>query len=684
MARVSDQEVHLKATPPNLERRHLPPERPIRIRRARQRHPLRWIAILLGGSVVVGAAWAGLALIPARAAVRELRAGQTAMEQGRSALLTGDARRALDDFTEARDRFIRGHALSSNPALRLAGRVPILGRNEDALTSLALAGGMVAEAGQEVASTLARVPGGLTAFAPRDGAIALRPIDDLAPAIDRASRLANSALAQIQGSPRSLLLGGVGNALREALDRLGALDRDLSVAAILSHRLPDFLGRGGEKTYFFGVQNPAELRGTGGLLGAYSILHVSDGRLRFGPFASTFTLQDVPADQIEPPDLSYARSYDQYGGAGFWANINMTPDYPSAATAIERLFEKDTGRHVDGVVAADPFALAELLRLTGPIERQGVGPAIDSTNVVSFTTNEAYRNYDDPNVRKRVLGDVARRVFERFLRGDVSPLRAVSVLGDLIAQGHLLVHSRDPEFQEGLRLAGTDGSLAGQAGDLIAVVQNNAAGNKADFYQDRSIDYSVDLQPDRSARARVDIRMRNGAPTSGEPAEVIGPLKGFKPGENVAISSIYCGRSCTLERATRPSAEGALREGNELGHPYFLDYVRIPSGASTGLTYWLTTRGAWHGDDGRGEYVLTMLSQPTIKPTRVRIEIHVPQGMTVFHTNVAMEVSGGLAVWEGIPGRALRLQVTFERPLVAEAVRAVWRFLNRPVFRLGT
>jgi hypothetical protein len=362
----------------------------------------------------------------------------------------------------------------------------------------------------------------------------------------------------------------------------------------------------------------------------------------------------------------------------------MTPDYPSAATAIETLFERDTGRSVDGVLAADPFALSELLRLTGPIGQVGGGPAIDSSNVVPFTTNEAYRRYDDPNVRKRALGDVARRVFQRFLEGKVSPLRAVSALSDLVADGHLLLHSRDPEFQTGLRLAGIDGSMAGESGDLIAVVQNNGAGNKADYYLDRSIVYSVNLEPGGRASARVDVRWRNGAPTSGQPAEVIGPLPGFEPGENVAISSVYCGRSCALARAGRPNALGPLRQGDELGYPFFLDYVRIPSGASTGLSYWLTTRGAWRGDDGGGRYVLTMVSQPTIKATGVRIQIRVPPGMAIAHTNGDMRVSGGLAVWEGVPGRVLRLEVSFERPVADRVVRAVWRFLTRPLVRLGT
>jgi Protein of unknown function (DUF4012) len=43
-------------------------------------------------------------------------------------------------------------------------------------------------------------------------------------------------------------------------------------------------------------------------------------------------------------------------GAGFWQAINATPDFPSAATATVRQYERTEDADLDGVIAVDPFA----------------------------------------------------------------------------------------------------------------------------------------------------------------------------------------------------------------------------------------------------------------------------------------------------------------------------------------
>ena len=91
------------------------------------------------------------------------------------------------------------------------------------------------------------------------------------------------------------------------------------------------------------------------------------------------------------------------------------PDFPSVAQAILNSYEAATGERLDGVILADPFAEAALLEATGPVRLPGYDVEIDADNVVAFTTNEAYSLFTDSVRRKRVLGDVARAAFERFV-----------------------------------------------------------------------------------------------------------------------------------------------------------------------------------------------------------------------------------------------------------------------------
>src|SRR5207244_2214055 len=88
-----------------------------------------------------------------------------------------------------------------------------------------------------------------------------------------------------RGTGRLLPPPGPGAPARaQAFAALSSLASELDTAWSVVHGLPDFLGANGPRTYFFGAADPAELRGSLGLIGAYSILTVDDGAFRFSPF----------------------------------------------------------------------------------------------------------------------------------------------------------------------------------------------------------------------------------------------------------------------------------------------------------------------------------------------------------------------------------------------------------------
>ena len=74
------------------------------------------------------------------------------------------------------------------------------------------------------------------------------------------------------------------SARSDALAELAKLHRQLHAGSLILDRLPSFLGADGPRRYVFGASNPAELRGTGGLIGAYAILTIDHGRLSFSDF----------------------------------------------------------------------------------------------------------------------------------------------------------------------------------------------------------------------------------------------------------------------------------------------------------------------------------------------------------------------------------------------------------------
>jgi Protein of unknown function (DUF4012) len=653
------------------------------IRRERRPGWRRWVrrgVLGLLGLLVLAAL---LSIPPAIGAGSKLLDARADLRTGREALLAGELDQAERAFERAGEAFAGARDDLGNLAMRVMSWLPLLGRTPDAVTAITEAGELVASAGRELARSGGGLPGQMAALAPRDGRIPLGTMRRLAPSLDRAAGLLGRAEAIMSDSPNRWLPGPVADPRHAFAIEVAEAHRIVRGAAALARTIPAFLGADGPRTYLVGAQNPAELRGTGGFIGAYAIMTAQEGRIELGPFLPKTNITPSRVEGVEPPNPDYARIYDPWGGAGLMHNINMTPDFPSAAVAIERLYDEVTGRAVDGVIVADPDGLAALMEVTGPASVPGLGLRVSADTVVPFISNEAYARLSDPTARKRVLGEVAGRVLETFLAGaaEGEPAAAGRAVADAAAEGHLLLHSTDPEVQSAFRAAGVDGRMGAEGADYLQVVVNNIGANKVDYYVDRRLRYDVRLGPSGGAEVATQVTLENGAPRRGAPKYVIGPHPGASgAGENVSIVSTYCSRSCDIQGFARDGrAEPASLE-EELGHPMARSIVAIPSGGSERISYeWRISR-AWYGSSGRGTYRLIVRGQPTIRPTRLAVSVRAPLGMLITRTEPDMDVDGAIATWEGAPGDRFAFEVQFARPLLSRIWSGIWDFLNQPLF----
>jgi hypothetical protein len=652
---------------------------------ARRERPTwrRWLrrgALLLSGLLVLAFLLSIPSAIGAASGLLDARAD---LLTGREALISGDVTSAERAFGRAQESFAGARGDMGNPAVRVISWLPLLGRTPDAVTSIAEAGELVAQAGLELARSGEGLPGQVSALAPRDGRIPLEPMRQLAPGLIRAADLLGRADEIMSDSPDRWIPGPVGDPRYEFEYQVAEAHRIVDGAAELARTLPVFLGGEGRRRYLVGAQNPAELRGTGGFIGAYTIMEVNDGRVRLGTFRSIRVLTPSRVENVEPPNRDYARIYDPWGGAGLMHSANMTPDFPSAAVAIERLYEAVEGQQLDGVIAADPEALSLLMGVTGSAEVPGLGVTLNSGNLVPFVTNEAYGRFDDNDTRKRVLGDVADVVLTRFLSGSAreEPAAAGRAAAQAAADGHLLLHSTDPRVQEAFERARVSGGVAELGGDYLNVVVNNIGVNKVDYYVDRSVRYEVGLLPEGAAEAVATVRFHNGAPRQGEPAYVLGrPDDISARGESVQLTSVYCARSCALQDFRRDGRREALSPAAELGHPMGRAVSGIASGGTEELQWGWRLERAWEGTTGYGTYRLVFQGQPTIRPTRLEVVVRAPDGMAITRTNPDMDVDGGTAIWRGTPGDLQTIEVEFARSLPGRIWHAVLDFLNQPLF----
>jgi hypothetical protein len=677
------------------------------------------LIVMLVALVVLGI----LAVFPAASAASHLQEARAEMSRGRAALLREDAQEAAAAFREAHSDLLQARDSVNHPLIQLAGLLPILGRSPDATEMVVEAAIRSSLAGLEIADALRTLPEGLSALVPRDGRIPLQPLRRLAPPLARAHGLLEEASALVARAPDSLLLPPVRDALTEFRPLLEEARRGALAASSLALAMPAFLGDGESRRYFVGAQNPAEQRGTGGLIGSFAILTVKNGELSLGDFHSIQELDTVPVDRVAPPNPDYAARYDPFSSRGYWSNINMTPDFPSAAVAIERLYREVEGVEVDGVILADPHMFAALLEAMGSVEIPATGYVLKAGNAVDYLTNEAYSALH-PRDRKAILGDAAEQVLGRFIGGavggrvsgdpsgrgdrsrddegtDRTEERApgqnpspkgrgggAAVVGRALVKGassgHLLLHSTDPAVQSAFGAAGVSGALGDPSGDFLALSLNNASATKIDYYLEQAIRYDVDLGPEGTGVADAQVRLTNGAPLGGQPSYVIGPhpRTTLVRGQSSLYVSIYSASTGLLESFRRDGHIETVGSQTELGYPVYPTTAEILAGQSQTLQYEWAIDDAWEEDGGQGSYRLVYQGQTSIQPADLSVSIRVPEGMHVTSVTPGMQIEGDRVSWEGTVEDGMAFEVDFQRPALARAWQHILDFLNQPAIRL--
>ena len=623
---------------------------PRRCRRPWLRLALLALLVLLAGSTVA----VGLAALDLLAARGDLETAVVTLRQGNLASATVTLDRAADDFSSA-DRRLRA------PWARPAAHVPLLGRNVRVLQAVAASGAQATRAGRDLVGAVTRL-GGLAALAPRRGAVPIAPLRRLAAPLSAAAAELTAAEGVVALSPSDGLVGPLADARAALVQRLSDTAGTARVSAALARVLPDFLGADGPRRYFFAAQNPAELRGTGGFLGAYAILTVEHGRLRFGRFKATSDLPRLPAGRVPPPNPDFAARYDRFASSGDFRNSNFTPDFPSAASAIERLWEQTATERLDGTVVADPFALQALLRVTGAQRVPAFG-RVGANRVVAIVTNEAYARLTESDARKALLGQVAASTLQGFLRRGGDPSAGLTALAALTGDGHLLLHAADPPTQDAFETAGVSGRLLNPPGDYLSVVVNNLAMNKVDYYVRRTVDYRVALGRQGQANAGLRLWLTNDAPVEGPPKYIIGPnVEGLEAGDSRYLLSVFARGGTTLEASRRRQGDARVTTGTELGHAVFATTDILPGGGVReviGMDWVVPTAWTVHSD-GRATYRLTVQDQRTIHQTRYRVDIAPPSGWRAVDAGEATLADNGHVVWSGPSGPAGHLVVRFE------------------------
>ena len=464
-------------------------------------------------------------------------------------------------------------------------------------------------------------------------------------------------------------------------DRLADLDEEIDNAkpkldnVVMAVQVaPSMLGADGERRYFIAFTTPAETRGLGGSMETWAELTAVDGRLAIAGFGTTADLDQGGATTGTGRTLDGPPEWlDLWGEFGFtsgpnggteaepWSNVTVSPQFPSTGDVIAQLYPQSGGDDIDGVFAMDPYVLEALLGLMGPITVEGSATPLGEDNVVDFLLVDQYE-INDSDDRTDLLAAVSQATAQQVLGGALpSPVVLADRLSPLAAQGRLAGWARDVDAQallEAIHLSGAMPDLAG--GDGVAVVLNNAGGNRLDVYLERALDYDATVDADTGeVSATATVTLTNNAPASGLPASVTGDNAGDEPGTNRTLVSLYS--ALPIESATVTTNVGTtsassdpaattepesfeFEQGTEAGWLVGSGPVVIRPGETVTIVFELA--GTLPLPDG---YTLAVRPQPIVVDEVQRLHVTSTDGVTLIDevrpSGSASRPAGGVNDW---------------------------------------
>ncbi|WP_203336205.1 DUF4012 domain-containing protein [Nocardioides limicola] len=583
-----------------------------RSKRWRRRQTERRLKIAGGialGVIALGALQIGLASWQLQVAAWRVTDAQTHLSHG-------DVTGAREATSLARRAATRSRWIAEGPHLWVAGRLPLVGSDVQAVRT-------VAKATRELTGPVAdelfelRVILDPERIRPVDGRVDLAPFHQAAPHMrsvaDRVSEVHADLAAKVNARRvMPLLRPGV----LEASTQVARLQHETDFAAGVLEITPAMLGAEGRRTYLVAFQNNAEFRSTGGIPGAFAVIDINKG---------AFKMREQGAGQhfgggLDEPVLPQTEEEDALFGdklGRFVQNVNLTPDWSRSAELLAAMWDRSAGRPVDGIFSVDPVALAHVLRGTGAVALPD-GKVATAETAVPVLLNETYLDYNTQLEQDLFFEESARRIFEDLTQGVGDAGEALRGLYQGAREGRGYVWLADADEQARILPNMVAGSFA--SGDPnrpeVGVYLIDNTGTKLDYYLTSRTDVTRISCRGGGQQLQVQTHISSAVPADQVhlfPALLLGaPVPNAPEGSVLLSINAYGPPGSTISDPLLDGDRGAPAELEHEGRPVVARTLIVEPGQQvtlgwtmdvpqTGAPRLRTTPGAWSSGVGHVE-----------------------------------------------------------------------------------
>ena len=516
-------------------------------------------------------------------------------------IVEGDVDAAVKSYERLDASTSRAHNSTDGPLWWLGAHVPILGRNVDAVRTVAREIDQVVD---EVLPGVVEVADKvrLETYRPKDGRFDLEAVAEAAPVMVKADRVLSAASRDVGAFDADGLIGPLQTPMRQLQARFQGTAVAASAADDAAKLLPGMIGADGtERKYLLLVMNNAEVRSLSGMPGSFAEINAKNGKLEMGRQGGILDLlplkKSAPGAKLSKDEKLLVQS----SVTRDIRNTAIHPDFPRVAELAAAIAEKRWKSKYDGVIGVDPVTLGYMLNGLGPVN-VGDGVTLTSRNAVAEMLNGVYLKYPtDVLKHDAIFENAARRIFDATVAGTGNSVSVIRALVRGVSERRLMLWSRHDDEQKRIRTTGIANLFQSGGRPQVGVYVNDGGSAKMSYYLGMgTVVRSEQCFDGFSQELRTTTTLVSNAPSNASrlPLSIVGPphLQLGTPG-NILLGVMIAGpKGGTIESMTVDGQPAPIGGATYQGRPVAKVARELPPGRSSVILTTMRTAAASPGD----------------------------------------------------------------------------------------
>ncbi len=410
----------------------------------------------------------------------------------------------------------------------------------------------------------------------------------------------------------------------------------------LSEILPTILGFREEKNYLFLFQNNEELRPTGGFIGSIGDAVVKNGKIESLTIQDVYELDGQLRNHIEPPYI--VRRYLQ--PHLYLRDSNFSLNFQESASMSAFLYNLETGKKPDAVIAVDLEVLKEILKLSGPIKLPTYNVTVTSDTVSDFIQSTIKENFFPGSTQKRdILNNLFTQLILKTTTDSKFYIKIAKLIPDLLERKDILISFSDNSVQKAFSANGYGGeykdsrvSNTKNINDFLYINEANIGANKVNAYISREVTYEAMLEQGRVA-SKAKLRLTNTSHIDGYKVYIKFAvpkgsilkeisINGVKQQTTSAVTDFRIYEARNFKKSEKLEVEQYTKDN--FTYFAFVTEVLKAEKADIEITY---DNGVSKPLSTIVDYSLLYIKQPGTKPYQVTTVVDYPEGYIPVNTS---------------------------------------------------